>query len=51
MHTKKHMLIFLFIFMLIAKEKGEIVIRIKNNYKKKSAIVIKKKLLLRKKMR
>jgi hypothetical protein len=35
MHMKKHVLIFLFIFMLIGKERGEIVIRIRDNYKKK----------------
>jgi hypothetical protein len=32
MHMKRHMLIYLFISMLVGKEMGEIVIKIRNNY-------------------
>ncbi len=32
MDMKKHMLICLFIFMLLGKERGEIVIRIRDSY-------------------
>jgi len=39
---KRHMLICLFIFMLVGKERGEIVIKIKDNYQDRNDIVIKK---------
>jgi hypothetical protein len=39
---KRHMLICLFIFMLVGKERGEIVIKIKDNYQDRNDIVIRK---------
>jgi hypothetical protein len=40
MDMKRHMLICLFISMLVGKERGEIVIRITNNYYEKNQVVI-----------
>ncbi len=41
MDMKRHMLICLFISMLVGKERGEIIIRIKNSYQERIEIVIK----------
>jgi len=40
MDMKRHMLIYLFISMLVAKESDEIVIRIRYNYSERSEVVI-----------
>jgi hypothetical protein len=39
---KGHMLICLFIFMLVIKERGEIVIKIKDSYQDRIEVVIRK---------
>jgi len=44
MDMKGHMLICLFIFMLVVKERGEIVIKIKDVYQVRNEVVIKKEM-------
>jgi hypothetical protein len=41
MDIKRHMLICVFIFMLVGKERGEIVIRIRHSYLERSEVAIK----------
>jgi hypothetical protein len=42
MDMRKHLLIYLFISMLVGKERGEIIIRIRDNYQERSEIIIRK---------
>jgi len=51
MDMKRHMLICHFISILVGKERGEIIIRIKNNYKERSEIIINIRVIIRKKMK